>query len=59
MQVTDDSTTSIQNRGTEVQNNTCSHDDSDRPQKYAAAEKATKQVTGWAKILGAQEDVED
>jgi len=57
--VTDDSTTSVQGRATEVQNNTCYHEDSNRPPKYAAAEKVTRQVTEWAKILSAPEDVED
>ena len=57
--VTNDFTTSIQSRATEVQNNTYSHDDSDKPPRCAAAEKATKQVTEWANILGALEDVEN
>ena len=59
LEVTDDSTTSVQGRATEVQNNTCSHEDSNRPPRYAAAEKLIRQVTEWAKILSAPEDVED
>jgi len=51
LEVTDDSTTSIQSRATEVQNKTCSHEDSDRPPRRAAAERATRQITEWAKFL--------
>ena len=55
LEVTDDSTTSMQNSVTEE--NTSTHV---RPPRRTAAQKATRQMTEWAKILGAPpEDVEN
>ena len=56
LEVTDDSTTSEQNTVTEEQGNTSLV----RPPRRTAAQKATRQMREWAKILGAPpEDVEN
>ena len=58
LEVTDDSMTPTQNRGTEELNSTCTHND--RPPRCAATNKATRQMTEWTKILVAlPEDVEN
>jgi len=48
LEVTDDSTTSMQNTVIEEHDNTSTHV---RPPRHIAAQKATRQMTEWAKIL--------